>query len=131
MTILDVSAIISAVSLVAIAAGPWLRGKADAPVIQVTASEPVIQVNVPPPHVVVEVVPAYAPVSMAPAANYSSTVDHGEVQILKVTGDGHSHIGYRHPAHPDVQEALNSPHLAVRWPDGRIESQVTAGDGNG
>lgn len=129
MTILDVSAIISAASLVAIAAGPWLRGKVDAPVIQVSVPEPVIQVNVPPAHVVVEVVPIGGQTT-AGHQNVSQPVTDA-VQILKVTDDGHSHIGYRHASHPDVQEALNSPLLAVRWPDGRIESQGTAGDGNG
>lgn len=41
--------------------------------------------------------------------------------IVKRQGSGWVHIGFRHPQHSDVHEALRTPGLAIVHPDGRIE----------
>ena len=42
-------------------------------------------------------------------------------EIVKRVRDKWIHVGFRRPHHPDVQEALDTPGLAVRHSDGRIE----------
>ena len=42
-------------------------------------------------------------------------------QITKRDG---THVGYRPHDHPDIEEALKTPGLVVRYPDGRIDEGV-------
>lgn len=52
----------------------------------------------------------------APAAAQSEPVE-----IVKRVGDLWFTVGHRHAAHPDVEEALRTPGLAVRRATGAIE----------
>jgi soluble lytic murein transglycosylase-like protein len=61
-----------------------------------------------------------APAAAAPAAAAPAPpTEH--VEIIKRHGAGWVRVGHRHAEHPDVREALVTPGLAVRHPDGRIE----------
>jgi hypothetical protein len=46
------------------------------------------------------------------------------VQLLKRVGAEWIHLGHRHYTHPDVREALETPGLAVRFADGRIDEGI-------
>jgi hypothetical protein len=55
-----------------------------------------------------------------PRSAYSSDGFH-PLEIVKMTGDKLLHIGFRHDGHPDINAARNTPGLAIRHADGRIE----------
>jgi len=42
----------------------------------------------------------------------------GRVEILRTNGE---RVGIRTPGHPDIDEALRTPGLAVRWPSGDLD----------
>jgi hypothetical protein len=96
-----------------------------APIVNVTTPEPHVDVHVaaaevPTPHVIVKLVPG--DVDVHPSVQFP--VQRQGVEILKLDPkdpDQHEVIGKRHATHPDVQQALDEPGLAVRWPSGEID----------
>lgn len=46
------------------------------------------------------------------------------VEIIRKTPDGFTHVGWRVPGSADIAEALTHPDLALRHPDGTIEGAL-------
>lgn len=120
-----------AFAVLALALVVWLKPVAVTVNVEPAKLEPTIHVapaTVAAPHVVVHTPepPAHPHWPAAPAAPNPEgpklTYVTGHSFLVELLKDG-KHLGWRHPDHPDVHEAIKTPRLSVRFPDGTIEGE--------
>jgi hypothetical protein len=59
--------------------------------------------------------------SKTTAPDSTPTYPAEHIEIVKKRGDDWVHVGHRPITHPDIHEAIETPGLALRHSDGRIE----------